>query len=318
MKVFRDPDRVGTLEKGVIAIGNFDGVHLGHQRIIRTVTSRAAAIGGTSVLLTFDPHPLTILRPAGRPPLIQPMSEKISILASFGLDVMVIVRFTREFADLTAEHFVEEILARKLAASEVYVGPNFHFGKGGRGDFALLEKEGGRHDITVTHVPVVLFDGRPVSSTRIRENILRGSVDRAAAMLGREYAMRGLIVHGRGRGAELGFCTANLSTDNELIPAKGVYVTIAEVSGKRYASVTNIGDRPTFGEGERVIESHILDYGGPDLYGSTMRLSLCRFLREERKFQSREALMAQIGKDVLETRDWFRENPLPETRVSAS
>lgn len=318
MKVFRDPDRVGTLDKGVIAIGNFDGVHLGHQRIIETVTSRAVAIGGTSVLLTFDPHPLTILRPAGRPPLIQPMSEKISILSSFGLDVMVIVRFTREFADLTAEHFVEEILARKLAASEVYVGSNFHFGKGGRGDFNLLEEEGGRHGIEVTHVPVVFFDGRPISSTRIRENILRGSVDRAASMLGREYAIRGLIVHGRGRGADLGFATANLSTDNELIPAKGVYVTIAEIGGTRFASVTNIGDRPTFGEGERVIESHILDYKGPDLYGSTMRLALCRFLREERKFQSREALMTQIGKDVQETRDWFRKHPLSPRRASAS
>ncbi|MGH9868949.1 MAG: bifunctional riboflavin kinase/FAD synthetase [Candidatus Polarisedimenticolia bacterium] len=309
MKVFRDLDAVGALPSPIVAIGNFDGVHLGHQKIIETVTARARAVGGTSILMTFDPHPLTILRPTGRPPLIMPMSEKIRMLGTLGLDMMLIVPFTREFASIPAEAFVEDVLARRLRATEVHVGTNFHFGKGGVGDFDLLRSEGARHGIAVERVPVVLHDSQPVSSTRIRENIARGAVDRAAAMLGREYTIRGLVVHGRGRGAGLGFSTANLSTDNELIPALGVYVTRAEVAGERHISVTNIGERPTFGEGERVVEAHLLDYPGPELYGRTMRLSFCTHLRSERKFESAQALTTQIRKDVAATRAWFKAHP---------
>jgi len=310
MKVFRDPGALGPVSSPVVAIGNFDGVHLGHQRIIEQVTARARALGGTSILMTFDPHPLTILRPAGRPPLILPLSEKITILSTLGLQIMLIIPFTREFASNTAERFVEELLSRKLAAKEVYVGTNFHFGRGGVGDFELLRSEGKKYGIEVSRVPVVLFDSQPVSSTRIRENIERGSVDRATLMLGREYTIRGLIVHGRGRGAGLGFGTANLSTDNELIPAQGVYVTRAEVGGKSYVSVTNIGERPTFGEQEHVIETHILDYDGAELYGQTMRVAFCTFLRDERRFPSPEALKDQIAKDIAATRDWFRQHPI--------
>ncbi|HKY33252.1 MAG TPA: bifunctional riboflavin kinase/FAD synthetase [Candidatus Polarisedimenticolia bacterium] len=309
MKVFRGLDAAGTLPSPVIAIGNFDGVHLGHRKIIATITSRSAALGGTSVVMTFDPHPLTILRPAGRPPLIMPMSEKIKALSGLGLDVLLIVPFTREFAGIAAEQFVEEILGRKLGAREVYVGANFHFGRGGVGDFELLRSEGARHGFRVDKVPVVLHDSQPISSTRIRENIARGAVDRAAAMLGRPYTIRGLVVHGRGRGAGLGFSTANLSTDNELIPAEGVYVTRAETGGAVFPSVTNIGDRPTFEEREKVIEAHLLDYEGKELYGRTMRLGFCAHLRGERKFESAQALAAQIRKDVGSTRAWFKSHP---------
>jgi riboflavin kinase / FMN adenylyltransferase len=309
MKIFRDPDRIGQMPNPVLAIGNFDGVHLGHQKIIEMVTSRARQVQGTSILMTFDPHPLTILRPAGRPPLIMPMSEKIKVLSTLGLEVLLIIRFTREFASITAEQFVEDLLGRKLGVKEVYVGSNFHFGRGGVGDFELLRSEGARLGMLVDRVPVVLFDSQPVSSTRIRENIERGSVDRAAAMLGREYTIRGLVVHGRGRGQGLGFSTANLSTDNELIPAEGVYVTRAEVAGVTSPSVTNIGDRPTFGERERVIEAHMLDYAGAELYGRTMKLAFCSYLRQERRFDSPEALAAQIRRDVSAARAWFKGHP---------
>ncbi|HET9480426.1 MAG TPA: bifunctional riboflavin kinase/FAD synthetase [Candidatus Polarisedimenticolia bacterium] len=311
MKIFRDAGSIGPVPSPVIAIGNFDGVHLGHQKIIETVTERTRRLEGTSILMTFDPHPLTILRPAGRPPLILPMSEKIRILSTLGLDVLLIVPFTREFANVPAEQFIEEVLSRRLAAREIYVGSNFHFGRGGLGDFDLLRTEGTRLGFRVERVPVVLFDSQPVSSTRIRDNIERGAVDRAAAMLGREYAIRGLVVHGRGRGTGLGFSTANLSTDNELIPGEGVYVTRAEVAGQTAPSVTNIGDRPTFGERERVIEAHLLDYSGPELYGQTMRLSFCKHLRDERKFESAAHLAAQIKKDVAATRAWFRHHKSP-------
>lgn len=308
MKIFRDPGTVGPLKHPVMAIGNFDGVHQGHRKILATVTQRAREVDGTSLLMTFDPHPLTILRPAGRPPLITPMSEKIRLLSGLGLEVLLIIPFTREFASTPAELFIEEILQRRLGAREVYVGTNFHFGRGGVGDFDLLETEGRRLGIKVEKVPVVLFDNQPVSSTRIRENIARGRVDRAASMLGREYGIRGLVVHGRGRGSGLGFSTANLSTDNELIPGEGVYVTRAEVEGRVYPSVTNIGDRPTFGERERVIEAHLLEYAGPELYGRTLRLAFCTRLREERRFESAEALSRQIRKDVEATRAWFRKH----------
>ena len=307
MKIFRDVDAVGALPAPVVAIGNFDGVHLGHQKILEIVTQRARELKGTSILVTFDPHPLSILRPAGRPPLILPMSEKIRVLSGLGLDVLLIIRFTREFSEITAEQFVEEVLARKLAAREVHVGSNFHFGAGGVGDFELMRRVGASRGIDVTKVPVVFFDNRPVSSTRIRENILRGRVDRAAAMLGREYAVRGLVVHGRGRGADLGFSTANLSTDYELIPAQGVYITRALVESRTWPSVTNIGDRPTFGEGEQVIESHLLDYSGPELYGRTLKLAFCSRLRDERRFESPAALIEQIGKDVAASKAWFKK-----------
>ena len=149
MKVFRDLDAVGNLPSPIIAIGNFDGIHIGHQKIIETVTARARELSGTSILMTFDPHPLTILRPAGRPPQIMPMSEKIRTLATLGLEVMLIVPFTREFASIPAEQFVEEVLARRLHAREIHVGTNFHFGRGGVGDFDLLRSEGARHGIAV-------------------------------------------------------------------------------------------------------------------------------------------------------------------------
>jgi len=306
MKVFRDLDAPGLLPSPVLAIGNFDGVHLGHRKIVETLTSRARAVKGSSILMTFDPHPLTILRPAGRPPLITTMSEKIRLLSTLGLEILLIVPFTREFSNISAERFVEEILGGKLHAREVYVGANFHFGRGGVGDIELLRSEGARLGMKVERVPVVLYDSQPISSTRVRENIVRGAVERAAAMLGREYAIRGLVVHGRGRGAGLGFSTANLSTDNELIPAEGVYVTRAEVDGRFCPSVTNIGDRPTFGERERVIETHLLDYAGPELYGRTMRLAFCSRLREERRFESPDALTTQIKKDVTAARAWLK------------
>ena len=305
MKIFRDLDNLGPLPSPIVAIGNFDGVHLGHQKIVEMITTRAREVSGTSIVMTFDPHPLSILRPAGRPPLITPMSEKIRALSMLGLDVLLIVRFTREFSSTSAETFAEDVLARRLGAREVHVGSNFHFGRGGVGDFELLRSEGQRHGFEVARVPVVFFDSRPISSTRIRDNIGRGAVERASQMLGRHYTIRGLVVHGRGRGARLGFSTANLSTDNELIPKEGVYVTRAEVDGVRYPSVTNIGDRPTFGERERVIEAHLLDYPGPELYGHTMRLSFCSHLRDERRFDSAGALTTQIGRDIAAARAWF-------------
>jgi riboflavin kinase/FMN adenylyltransferase len=292
-----------------VGIGNFDGVHLGHQRILATVIENATADRGTSVALTFDPHPLTILRPAGRPPLITPLEEKVRLLDQIGVDVLLIVPFTREFASVTAEGFIRDVLGRQVGARRVYVGTNFHFGRGGVGDFDLLKREGGKIGMEVEKVEVVLHDSRPVSSTRIRENILKGDVDRVTQMLGREYSIVGRGVPGKHRGKALGFSTANLTTEYELIPRDGIYVTRTRTRHTWHPSSTYIGVRPTYDENERVIETHILEYEGGPLYGETVRLAFCQWLREDRKFDSPADLSDQIAKDVEATRAWFETHP---------
>jgi riboflavin kinase / FMN adenylyltransferase len=305
MKVFRALDAVGRMPTPHVGIGNFDGIHLGHQRLLSTVIDRARADGGTSVAMTFDPHPLSILRPGGRPPLIVPLEEKVRLLGEMGLDVLLIVPFTREFSAITAEEFVRRVLAQSVGARRIYVGTNFHFGRGGVGDFELLVREGARLGMDVEKVEVVIFDSRPISSTRIRENILDGNVDRVARMLGREYTLVGRGVPGMHRGKDLGFSTANLTTENELIPRDGIYVTRTELGGAKLPSSTYIGIRPTYGEQERVIETHILDYKGGPLYGETVRLSFCKRLRDDRRFDTPEDLSRQIALDVEATRKWF-------------
>lgn len=309
MKIFRDLDSLGSLPSPEVGIGNFDGIHRGHQRLLETIMDRARSSSGTSLAMTFDPHPLSILSPAGRPPLIAPLEERLALIEAIGVEVLLVVPFTREFSTLSAGAFVEEILLRRVGARNVYVGTNFHFGRGGLGDLQILKQEGDRFGIGVEKVEVVLFDNRPISSTRIRENIRKGSIERVTAMLGREYSIRGRGVEGRHRGGTLGFSTANLTTENELIPGDGVYVTRAVLEGRGHPSVTNIGIRPTFEETERVIETHILDYEGGPLYGTNVRLAFCSRLREERRFDNAEALKDQICQDVDATRLWFQDHP---------
>jgi riboflavin kinase/FMN adenylyltransferase len=305
MKIFRDLHSLGTLPSPEVGIGNFDGVHRGHLHLLRTVLKRARSAAGTAVAMTFDPHPLSILSPAGRPPLITPLEEKLRLIEEIGVDVLLVVPFTREFAALTAEAFVEEVLVRQIAAHRVYVGANFHFGRGGLGDPDTLTAVGMRYGVDVERVEVVPYDSRPISSTRIRSKIQHGAMERVTAMLGREYALAGRGVEGRHRGKTLGFSTANLTTENELIPCDGVYVTRAEVEGRSHPSVTNIGIRPTFDERERVIEAHILDYEGAPLYGQSVHLAFCTRLRDERRFENADALRDQIARDVVVARRWF-------------
>jgi riboflavin kinase/FMN adenylyltransferase len=302
MKIFRDLDAIGPMPSPHVGIGNFDGVHLGHQRLLRAVLKR-------SVAMSFDPHPLTILRPEGRPPLITSLEEKIRLIRGIDLDILIIVPFTRKFARMAAEQFVTGILASRMAARSVYIGTNFHFGSGGRGGTDLLKREGARIGLEIVDVEIVQFDSRPISSTRIRDNILKGNMDRVTGMLGREHTLAGRGVEGKHRGQRLGFSTANLTTDSELIPKDGVYITWAEMEGRRHASVTNIGIRPTFGEKERVIETHILDYDGNALYGNRVRVGFARRLRDEKRFDGAEALREQIARDVRAAREWFAEHP---------
>jgi riboflavin kinase/FMN adenylyltransferase len=212
---------------------------------------------------------------------------------------------------LTGEEFVHDIVIQGVGARHVFVGTNFHFGRGGEGDVDLLKREGVKHGLKVGKVDVVLFDSRPISSTRIRDNIRKGNVERVAGMLGRHHTLSGRGVEGKHRGKALGFSTANLTTNSELIPRNGVYATRTEFAGTNHISVTNIGIRPTFDEKERVIETHILDYAGGPLYGRTIRVQFCTRLRDEIRFDSPEDLKKQIVDDVATTRSWFAENPLP-------
>lgn len=310
MKIFRDLEAIGPIASPHVGIGNFDGVHLGHRRLLESVIGRSRSDSGTAVAMTFDPHPLTILKPDGRPPMITTLEERIGLIRELGLDILILIPFTREFARVSAEEFVRDVLGARVGARSVCIGTNFHFGSGGRGGIDLLKREGAGLGIQVIDVEIVEFDSRPISSTRIRDNILKGSMDRVTGMLGREYAIQGRGVEGKHRGQSLGFSTANLTTDNELIPRDGVYVTWAEVAGRRHQSVTNVGVRPTFAEKERVIETHILGYRGGPLYGAPVRVGFCRRLRDEKRFDGPEALKEQIGRDVSATREWFRAHPL--------
>ncbi|MDQ3831850.1 MAG: riboflavin biosynthesis protein RibF, partial [Candidatus Tectomicrobia bacterium] len=228
-----------------MTIGNFDGVHLGHQAIFRTLCQRACATGGTSIVLTFDPHPLKVLAPERCPLLITPTAKKLSIIQGCKLDVVVCLPFTQELANLTPVAFVEQVLVGTIGIREIYVGYNFAFGKGRQGSIALLQELGNRHGFRVHIIEPITVEGRVVSSSIIRQWIQQGNVDEAALLLGRLYPIAGTVVEGYQKGRELGFPTANVRSTDELIPGRGVYAVMVDWSEQRYEGVANIGFNPT-------------------------------------------------------------------------
>ena len=281
----------------VLALGNFDGLHLGHMSIVRRVVARARELDSSPVLLTFDPHPTRVTRPDRTPRLLMTTAQKIDAVAGSGLAGMVIVEFTNAFSHWEPGHFVERVLVTWLGISEVFVGGNFLFGRDRSGDFRTLQALGTQHGFAATKVDAVVAGGLPVSSTRIRDLVSAGLVGEAAPLLGRHFAIDGRVVRGDGRGRALGFPTANLETDNELLPRRGVYVTRAAVDGHVYPSVTNIGVHPTVGAASGdLVEVHLLE-GGRDLYGAAVRLAFVDRVRDERVFPSIDALRAQIADD---------------------
>jgi riboflavin kinase/FMN adenylyltransferase len=290
----------------VLALGNFDGLHRGHMKIVDRVRRRAGERGGTPAAMTFDPHPSTVLRPDKAPPLLMSKAQKLESLARAGMQGMAVVRFTLELSAWEPEAFVRTVLVEWLHVSEVWVGANFLFGHQRSGTFSVLRTLGARYGFRAEKIDPVRYKDFVVSSTRVRRLISEGRVDEAGALLGHHYFIDGRVVRGAGRGRQLGFPTANLATENELVPPAGVYATIAStLDGVVYPSITNIGTRPTFGDVERpVIETHIFDLAR-DLYETTLRLSFVQRLRDERPFPDVDALRAQIDADCRSARRLF-------------
>jgi len=304
MRVLRSLDNLpAALPFLVLTIGNFDGVHRGHQRILARVVRRARARRGTAAALTFHPHPARVLgRPA--PPLLTTLKQKLALLEAAGLDLALVLPFTRALSRLTPRQFVERIISRRLRARRLYVGPNFRFGHRAAGDVRLLRRLAGELGFALEVVPRVRVNGRTASSTLIRRLIAAGRVRSAARLLGRPYALTGRIQPGKGRGGPLGFPTLNLSPEQECLPARGVYLTETLVGGRLFPSATNVGVRPTFGGARLVVESHLLGFART-LRRGPLEVRFHERLRAEKKFASPAALRAQIARDVRRARRFF-------------
>jgi|WetSurMetagenome_2_1015567.scaffolds.fasta_scaffold00746_8 riboflavin kinase / FMN adenylyltransferase len=293
----------------ILTIGNFDGLHRGHKRILRKVISRGREEGGTSCVVTFEPHPLKVLHPARAPQLIQTLTQKRDILAHLGVEVLVEIPFTKEFGDLGAEEFAR-LLASRLRPQEIYIGEDFRFGRGREGSIDLLQRLQGELGFQAEAFQKLKVGPEEVSSTRIRRLLLEGEMEQAVQLLGRPYVIEGVVEHGDGRGKTLGFPTANLAIENELVPAHGVYAVAVDVGEPLLLpGVANLGTRPTFGENRVAVEVHCLT-GGRDLYGKKVRCLFFKFLRPETKFASVQELMAQIALDAQAAREYFRTAPL--------
>jgi riboflavin kinase / FMN adenylyltransferase len=296
-------------ERAVVTIGAYDGVHLGHLAVIAQVKALAADLADRSVVLTFDRHPATVVRPESAPPILTDEAQRLELLGATGIDATVVLPFDQDQANERPESFIERVLVRALRARMIVVGRDFHFGRHRSGHVDLLEKFGRIHDFEVRPIELVArADGvdEPVSSTAIRRALAGGDVTRAAAMLGRPYEVRGSVVMGDQRGRQLGFPTANIAVPNSIcLPADGVYAGWFErVDGSVHACAINIGRRPTFYEhaDSSLLEAHLLDFDG-DLYGERSRVRFGHFLRSERKFDGIEAIVAQLGRDVQHARE---------------
>lgn len=314
-----DPDRVDILHfpddalptgwhQPVLALGNFDGVHRGHAKIIDRVRRRADERGVTGAALTFDPHPSRVLRPDKAPPLLMTSRQKLDALAEAGMAGVAVVLFTEELSGWDPERFVRTVLVEWLKVAEVWVGANFLFGHERAGNFSLLRDLGGRYGFRAEKIDPVRYREFVVSSTRVRRLVAEGRVDEAGALLGHHYMLDGVVIHGEQRGSQLGFPTANLGTDNELFPPHGVYATAVLIDGDIHPAVTNVGLRPTFARSTPgpVVESHIFDLD-EDLYGRAIKVAFVQRLRDEVAFSGADALRTQIAADCEQARALFRQ-----------
>lgn len=290
-----------SLPHPVVTLGNFDGIHRGHQAIFRSLREEAERNHGTAVVITFFPHPLKVLRPERAPRLITRLQDRVELMECFGIDLVLCLPFTTELADWEAERFVKDILVRKLGTRKVLVGEDFRFGKDRRGDLAFLREKGTSLGFTVHKVSPVRVDGMEVSSTRIRQCIQEGRVRESAAMLGRPYDIHGTVVKGEKRGRTLGFPTANLETDAELLPPNGVYAVRVRLGEEPRNGVANLGFKPTFAGKQFSVEVHIFDFDR-DIYGKPLRMQFVERIREEKSFPNAQALTDQICRDAEEAR----------------
>jgi riboflavin kinase/FMN adenylyltransferase len=314
MLVLHDPLRQTDLPRGCVAtIGNFDGMHVGHQQIVRGVVERARELGRPSAVITFHPHPLSVVAPDRVPKQILTLSQKEELLREMDVDALLIVPFTHEFSRWTADRFIAEFLVAALAAKEVRIGRDFCFGAGREGNLARLAAAGQRFGFDVQGLDDVKLRGMRVSSSIIRDAILKGAMHIVNLALGRTYFLDGRVATGRRLGRKIGFPTVNMDPSNELFPGGGVYITTSrfESFSRSFESVTNIGVRPTLYENyATTIESHILDFDS-NVYGDTVRLYFHQLLRREQQFRSALELTNQIRNDIERSRRFFLRHPNP-------
>ena len=287
-----------------LAISVFDGVHLGHQAVISTSTRHVRSAGGTPVVITFDPHPLKVLRPHNAPHLLTATQHKIALIRDLGVEHLLVINFDKKFAATPPENFIEQLVAHSKPLRAICVGHEWSFGKDRSGNLDLLKKLGAKFHFDVVGIPPVKVNGAVVSSTAVRQAIERGDFATAAAMLGRDYTILGTVVPGDKLGKKLGYPTANLSAHSEQFPPNGVYLAEAWIHGVLYHGVVNLGYRPTVssGKSERVLEIYLLDFDR-DIYGEDVEVRFTRYLRPERKFDSLEDLVRQIELDVRHARE---------------
>ncbi len=298
--------------RAVLSVGNFDGLHLGHQKILRQVIACAQEQKAIAGVITFDPHPLKVLRPGNAPPLVEIIGQRIERFAAIGLDAALVLRFDRALAELTPEEFVRGVLVEELKTAEVLVGQNFRFGHRQQGHVDTLRDLGLRFGFSVEIVEPVIIDDEFVSSTGVRTAIAEGRVAHAAHLLGRPFALTGEIVRGAGRGSTVLFPTLNLAPAQELLPKVGVYATENWVEGRWYRSATNVGFRPTFDGTLLGIESHLFDFSR-EITKGRMEVRFCERLRDEKKFSGAPELRAQIAADLRDVREYFRSHGLAPT-----
>lgn len=297
----------------VVTIGNFDGVHLGHQKVINQTIALAKAQGTQSLVMTFAPHTRKLLNSEHAPPLINTSSQKLEVIDKLGVDFLLMVGFTDDFSHTTPEEFVRSFLVEKLRIKAVCLSSKFRYGYQGRGNIHLLKRMGKVHQFEVVEVEAVYIDNRPVDSTRIRELIREGKVEEASLLMGREYMADGRVTRGVRRGESIGYPTANIQPENELLPGFGIYITRCLLKGNLLPSVTSLGVRPTFGENIPTLETHILNFS-QQIYGEPIRLYFIKKLRDEMKFPNPDSLREQICRDVQAATEYFKKNkPQPST-----
>jgi riboflavin kinase/FMN adenylyltransferase len=306
MQVFRTLEGIaGKFEKVYLAIGVFDGIHLGHQRVIGQARDDACAEGGASVVLTFDPHPMQVLRPDKAPQLLTSTQHKLELLEKSRVDACWVVAFTKAFSLLPPEKFIETV-AKMNRLQEICVGTRFRFGHDRAGDVRLLEAMAPQYGFAAKEIAPVNLESEMISSTAIRQHVLNGRLDRAAAMLGRPFSLLGTVEPGDHRGHEIGFPTANLNLHDEVLPPDGVYAVRALVGPGTFGGVVNIGMRPTFKDrsARRILEVHLLEFDC-EIYGRNVEVLFLQRLRDEKKFGSVDALKAQIAEDILVARKFL-------------
>ncbi len=288
-----------------VTIGNFDGVHRGHLRLLEQTRERARELGLFAAAVTFEPHPQALFPGKAAPPRLTPLPRKLELLEAAGLDTVLVLPFTRSLASLDAGEFIRGVLMRGLSLRHLAIGYDYALGKDRHGSHDILQRLGREYGFSVEQIPPLVVNGEVVSSSRIRETLANGQVEEAARLLGRPHSITGTVIHGLGRGKHLGFPTVNLSQEDAMLPKEGVYAASAELApgnGSMYKAIVNIGRNPTFGDSPLSLEAHLLDFS-EDIYGYSVRLHFIRRVRDEVRFPNADALKQQLARDMREARE---------------